>query len=568
MRRGVAALTLVVSLLISIAGARADIIGRIYLDRNGNGKLDAGEPGIASVLVSDGIRVVASDAAGKYRIAASEGPALLRITVPRDHAAPRGFWRWTTGAPNEDFPLVSRPQPDHYYFIQVTDSHIGNVELLKRFVQRVNAFPLPIEFVVNTGDLVGGVDVVLPEKAPVQFDRYLDGMKDLHVPLFNIPGNHEHVSHNVKDADQKHPDYGKGLFRKRLGPTYYSWDRGPIHLVALDGTTLPYQEKLGTDQLKWLAEDLEFQPKGKPIVLFCHQSLPALRDAKELSAVLKSHRVLAGFCGHLHSTFTTELSGVPVYHTGALSGSWWSGPNPDGTPQGFRLVKIGKDGLETAYFNREGEYSVCISSPLATQLVSGKVAFEAVVLDLGKPVQVTAQWADRPVAMELAQRKPAWSIWKGTFDSTERDDGNAVLEVRSRLGDATSTCPMRYLVVNGRQKPYKAVKAATLKCQVRAVHAVEEVLVDGKPLGVIPADTVKDATLSFDIPAEQLKKLVRVTIRAGIRNGRKDNFSVGPIWLEYQGKRIIDVRFVSFERHRIGDAPGFKPQRDWYFDLP
>ena len=396
MRRVPAALILVVSVLFSVGGARADVTGRIYLDRNGNGKLDAGEPGVASVLVSNGITVVASDAAGKYRIAAGDGPTLLWISVPRDHTAPRGFWRWTTGAPSEDFPLASRPQSDHYYFIQITDSHVGSVELVKRFVDRVNVFPLPIEFVVNTGDLVGGVDVVMPEKATQQFDRYLDGVKNLNVPLFNLPGNHEHVSHNVKDADQKHPDYGKGLFRKRLGPTYYSWNCGPVHLVALDGTTLPYQEKLGTDQLKWLAADLESQPKGKPIVLFCHQSLPMLRDAKELTKVLQGHRVLAGFCGHLHSTFTTELSGVPVFHTGALSGSWWSGPNPDGTPQGFRLVKIDEERLETVYSNREGKYSVCVSSPMATEFVSGKVAFETVVLDFGKPVQVTAQWADHP----------------------------------------------------------------------------------------------------------------------------------------------------------------------------
>jgi hypothetical protein len=568
MRRTLSCLALALVVLLPNAGQTAEITGRIFLDRNGNGRLDADEPGVASVLVSDGLKVAASDATGSYRLAASAAPALLRITVPRDHAAPRGFWRWTGGASNEDFALVSRPQPDHYCFIQVTDTHVGDVEALKLFCQRVNAFPRPIAFVVNTGDLVGGVDVVAPERAPQQFERYLDGVKGLRVPLLNVPGNHEHVAINVKEADAAHPNYGKGYYRKHLGPMHYSWDWGPVHYMALDGTTLPYQEKLGPDQLAWLSADLQLQPKQKPLVLFCHQSLPALRDAKELAKVLQGHRLLAVFCGHWHNTSTTELAGAPLFHTGALSGSWWSGPNPDGSPQGFRFVEVGPSGLETVYTSREGEYSLYVSSPNATRLQSGEVPFEVSVLDFGKPVQVTARWADAPVALTLAQRRPNWSIWKGTFDSRKLDDGTAVLEVRTSLGDSISVCPMRYLVVNGRETPYRADEPAVLKLQVRSVHAVEEVLLDGRPLGTIPADTPNETTLSLNVPAERLGKLVRVTVRSGARNGRKDNFSVGPIWLEYKGRRIYDLRFVTFERHAMGDAaPGRKPERDWYFDL-
>jgi hypothetical protein len=61
-----------------------------------------------------------------------------------------------------------------------------------------------------------------------------------------------------------------------------------------------------------------------------------------------------------------------------------------------------------------------------------------------------------------------------------------------------------------------------------------------------------------------------VTVRAGPRGKGKDNFSVGPIWLEYRGRRLYDVRFASFERHAIGDSPSphYKLERDWYFAMP
>ncbi len=152
------------------------------------------------------------------------------------------------------------------------------------------------------------------------------------MPLWNLPGNHEHVATNVAGADKTiHTTARDSIGNcsdRRTTPGI-----GDVHSATLDGTSLPYQEKLGEEQLAWLRADLAFQPADKPLVLFCHQSLAALRDADELAGVLQGRRVLGAFCGHLHRTFSTELAGFPVYRTGALSGGLWSGPNPDGTPR-------------------------------------------------------------------------------------------------------------------------------------------------------------------------------------------------------------------------------------------
>lgn len=543
----------------------------MYLDANQNSRLDPGEAGLSGVLVSDGRSVVATDATGAYRLEPREPRVLLRITVPRDHASASAFWRWTEGGQPENFGLVRRSQPADFCFVQITDSHVGRDDLVRQFADHVGKLPVPIAFVVNTGDLVGGVDTVAVDKARPHYERYLGAATAFKMPLLNVPGNHEHVAINVKEADKTDPLYGKGLFRQLIGPTHYSWDWGDVHFVALDGTSVPYQEKLGAEQLAWLRADLAFQPKEKPIVLFCHQSAPKLRDAKELAETLQGHKVPGLFCGHLHSTFTTDLAGLPVYHTGALSGSWWSGPNPDGTPQGFRLIQIKAGQLKTAYAHREGLYPLCVTSPLASAVQSGKVDVEVTVLDFGRPVEFSAQFAGQRVPVQKASREELWSTWKGTVDTTQALDGDRVLRVASQLGNETSACEMRYLVVNGRQERYKADAPATLKLQVRGINANDEVLLDGQPLGTIPADTPKETTLSFEIPGDRLAKVNRVTVRAGIERGTdKDDFSVGPIWLEYKKKKVYDLRYPVFERHPVGDAAPkrYKPEKDLYFCLP
>ncbi len=551
----------------SLASA-AVVEGQVYVDANRNGQFDAGEPGVAGVLLSDGRNVVATDSAGKYRLEGGDAPLLVWVSVPRDHAAAGSFWRLTDGTRGEDFGLIPRPQTDDFTFMQITDTHIGRDDILKQFAEGVGKLPIPIAFVVNTGDLVGGVDVVPPEKAPLQYERYLNAAAAFEPPLYNVPGNHEHVAFNTQEPDKTHPFYGKGLYRQLLGPTYYSWDWAGVHFIALDGTSLPYQEKLGEDQLTWLKANLQFQPADKPLILFCHQSLPALRDAGELEELLRNRKTLGGFCGHLHSTFTTRLGDIPVYHTGAMSGSWWSGPNPDGTPQGFRLVQISDGELKTAYTNREGAYPLYISAPSASSVQADQVEFETVLVDYGRPVEVSATFADSEVPLEKVSREEPWSTWKGTVDTRQAFDGDRLLTVVSRLGDETSSCAMRYLVVNGRAEPYQADSSATLKITVRGIDATNTILLDGEPLGVIPADTPKETTLEFAITRERLGRLNRVTIRAADQGAGKDHFSVGPVWLEYQGKRIYDLRYPGFARHGIGGNDPSHAEKDIYLCLP
>lgn len=553
---------------LAACAASADIAGRVYQDLDGNGCAGAGEPGVAGVSVSDGLRVVATDAQGRYRLETSDPSALVWVCVPRDRAASGSFWRKVGNGQTADFGLVERPQTDDFIFVQITDAHVGRDDLVARFARHLATFPAPTAFVVNTGDLVGGVDTVPPEKAQAQYDRYLRAASAFTVPLFNLPGNHEHVAFNTPNPDTSHPLYGKGLYRKVFGPTFYSWDWAGVHAVALDGTSLPYQERLGANQLAWLAADLARQPSGKPLLLFCHQPVHTLRDAKELAGVLRGRRVLGAFCGHLHETFEVPFAGFPVYMTGAMSGAWWSGPNIDGTPQGFRLVQVKTGGLKTVYAGREGGTPLSVVSPRASAVQTNDFSVEYAVVDFGRPVTVSASFDGRPVAFAQTSREALWSCWTGAVGMSCVCDGDRTLHVEARQGDAVSTNEIRYLVAVGRVEPYCAESTATLRMQVRGVDASDPVSLNGQPLGVIPVGTANEATVAFVVDRERLRKFNRVTVGSATHDGHYDRFSVGPVWLEYKGRKIHDLRYASFERHTVNGGDPRCASKELYYCLP
>jgi len=70
---------------------------------------------------------------------------------------------------------VRQEQPEDFFFLQITDTHtnsqIDRADMLREFARRVPKLPIPVAFVVNTGDLDQALDGRLPEQA--NFKGYL-----------------------------------------------------------------------------------------------------------------------------------------------------------------------------------------------------------------------------------------------------------------------------------------------------------------------------------------------------------------------------------------------------------
>jgi len=210
-------------------------------------------------------------------------------------------------------------------------------------------------FVVNTGDFVLESNEASAEEVERWMRFYRERVEASGLVFYDTIGNNEIAGTNNEDFGPEDPGYGKGLYRRFFGPTYYAFDRGDLHFIALDTHAADPKdpERWSFSALepvvrRWFAADTAMHA-GQPIVVLNHEpiasdrrwSLPLQwgagidREGVELIEGAGARWTLAG---HVH------LNGVrrsgPTQHivTGALSGARWTLP-PDAVARGYRLVQ-------------------------------------------------------------------------------------------------------------------------------------------------------------------------------------------------------------------------------------
>jgi hypothetical protein len=272
-----AAMIVLVAVMPPAAQAPAPVAGVVFEDVNGNGRRDPGERGLAGVVVSNQHGVVASGADGAYRLT-NPGYGVVFVSVPNDHRAVGPFWKAVPSASSSepvDFALAARPAPSTFTFIHASDTHVSSQSLVRLQQFRTIADGRRPDFVLVTGDLVRDALRVGEDEARGYYDLYLDEAGRFPMPVWNVPGNHENfgIERHLSLVSATHPLYGKGMYRQRLGPNYYSFTFGGIHFVGLDSVDIAdlwYYGHIDATQLAWLRADLARLPAGTPVVTFNH----------------------------------------------------------------------------------------------------------------------------------------------------------------------------------------------------------------------------------------------------------------------------------------------------------
>jgi hypothetical protein len=391
---------LVVVALLS-GGAAAEVAkGTVFHDRNGNGVLDAGEPGIPDVRISDGNKVVLSGADGRYELNIG-AEAVIFITKPRGFATP-----------------VNEVQLPQFYYIHQPEGSPPGMRYLG--VEPTGPLPETIDFPLLAQDEPSRFEAVLLADTQPQTDAELDYIRDdvvaeligssarfgmtmgdvsfddlsifprlnriiarIGIPWYNVPGNHE-LNFEAKDDR-----YSLETFKRYYGPPYYAFEYADALFVVLDnieyrgnGQSDPgdvrgnggYVANFGARQLNWLKQELEHVPEERLIFLTMHSPLETYvanapgvttQDRRELFRLLSGRPNLYAVAGHTHTTehlyFDADdgFRGPGEFHHHVLttvSGSWWSGPfdtrgipttdQRDGTPNGYHLLEV--DGTEVS----------------------------------------------------------------------------------------------------------------------------------------------------------------------------------------------------------------------------
>ena len=387
-------------LLLPHSALAIDASGRVFLDSNKNGLLNAGERGIAGVRVSNGLDVVTTNDEGRYTLPIDE-QSIIFITKPRDYAIPVNahmlpqfyYIHQPAGSPagmryegiaptgplpeQIDFPLIERQESAQFEAILFADPQPQTQRELDYIRDDVVAELIDTQaaFGITLGDILYD-DLSM-------FPRYNALIAQIGIPWYNVPGNHE--LNFEADSDE----YSLETFKKFFGPPYYAFEYADALFVVLDnidyqgnGKADPgdvrgnggYEARISKRQLRWLEKELEFVDKDRLVFVATHAPLgsevtsSATDNRRGLFQLLSGRPNLYSVAGHTHTNnhlyFGEEdgFDGPGTFHHHVLatvSGSWWSGPfdergiaisdQRDGTPNGYHILEVDSTDLVVRY---------------------------------------------------------------------------------------------------------------------------------------------------------------------------------------------------------------------------
>ena len=247
--------------LIVAAGAIGNSLNSLAADTQQivRGNVTGDDTPLEGVLVSDGCRVVKTNAAGEYELMIGpDSDQFVFITTPN------GYWtkkfyvsldevRQTGSA---SFALHPMAQKDRFDFVFMTDMHITVGPAIGKFaatIQEINALDPRPAFIWAQGD------IALQDGMGKE---YADLMATAKMPTRNGPGNHELMHDHKRPLDD---------YERLFGPAYYSFDYGRCHMIVLNGCRLVpggsgWKHEHGVidgSEMAWLQADLASQPHGK-----------------------------------------------------------------------------------------------------------------------------------------------------------------------------------------------------------------------------------------------------------------------------------------------------------------
>lgn len=266
------------------------VSGMVFVDRNGNGFRDAGEPGVPGVSVSDQVTVTATDGDGRFSIAAN-GYGYLFVSQPEGYLVRGTYWRAVEAGREVLFALTPAAATRAFTFVHASDTHISepNAGRTRRLKSLVDS--LKPSFVLITGDLIRDALRVPEAEARGYYDVLARELGSFTVPVYTVPGNHDifGIERHLSLVSPAHPLYGKRMHRAVRGPNYYSFTLGGVHFMGLDTVDyddLAYYGHVDSVQVEWIRRDLARLPAGMPVVTFNH--IPLVTAAETIDGVRES----------------------------------------------------------------------------------------------------------------------------------------------------------------------------------------------------------------------------------------------------------------------------------------
>jgi len=351
--------------------------GVVFHDANGNRRFDNNERPLSGIRISNGRRIVKTDADGRYKLPV-EGDTIVFVIKPRgwrtahnEHRLPRFYYiHKPAGSPklkypgveptgplpeSIDFPLYPQDEPEQFRAILFGDPQPRDQQEVDYMAHDV------VEELVGTDASFGVTlgDIVFDDLS--LFEPQARVIALLGIPWYNVIGNHD------INFDAGHDHHSDETFERIFGPSYYAFDYGPVHFLVLDDVQWLVNEEgkgryrggLGEEQMEFVRNDLALIPENQLVVLLMHIPLVDVHDRHQLYRLIEKRPFCISISAHKHvhqHRFITRKDGwrgpKPHHHivNVTVSGSWWQGaadkrgiPHTlmaDGAPNGYSIISF------------------------------------------------------------------------------------------------------------------------------------------------------------------------------------------------------------------------------------
>lgn len=236
----------------------------------------------------------------------------------------------------------------HFYFIQITDTHLGvnhNELRVQKTVEAINNLPIEIEFVAHTGDIT---EERLANEAVKK--NTLSLLSKIKAPLHYAAGNH--------DITRRNRDITAQIFRDKFGELITQQEYNGVVCVFM--YTEPLSKNFVFQDYKPL-EELEVilkQSSGKPVIIFHHS--PSVNDfyrnrmhagwkqavRQQWVELINRYNVKGVIAGHFHRDEHHWLGKVPLYVSSSVGDTLRRGRQ---TTYRVYEYKDGRIGYRTQY---------------------------------------------------------------------------------------------------------------------------------------------------------------------------------------------------------------------------
>jgi hypothetical protein len=400
------------SLAVGTAAVAAALQGTAYDDRNGNGRQDAGEPGLAGVQISNGVELAITDAAGRYELPDRPGSFVFVIKPSgwRPPLGPGNLPRFYARDPAPgavvDFPLQRAAEPAAFRALLFTDTQPAtprDVDYFQRTIIDGLAGRANVAFGVTLGDVASD--------RPDLYPAVTAAVARIGVPWYPLVGNHD------LDLLARGGDRGAAArFEAAYGPSTFAFHWGRALFIALNDVRPVggprYIGGLRPDQFEFVTRLLAATPPDQGVVIMLHIPLfapdpsPAVTfrpaDRARLFALLQSHPHVLILSGHTHyqrHVFYGAADGwrganpLPEYNVAAACGSFWGGPPDasgiplatmaDGTPPGYGLLTCTGADFQVDYVpaRHPADFQMGLHVPATVAPRQGYVSFYANVFN-------------------------------------------------------------------------------------------------------------------------------------------------------------------------------------------